>query len=342
MGAFLAKHVSPKHKDDLVILSMPTISENTTPTKVMDPRSPNPFRTPMGDLPFRDIKPLTKAQNLTNKDNISTSTTTTPTKLKTKLLRDLGYSFDPRSPAVNFDRTPLNLNDSNMTDDFSLTGLSLNESDIQNSGGNFDRTPLKLNDSSMTDNFSLAGISLNDTDDDQTRTKENHIETFYTPQVTAVKLSEVEMDPRSPSIDIERTPLNLRIVADEIQEDMNMQSVVEEDAEKPSTLESVVMIENVKNMIYTDDHEDHEASTPNTKSDKIESDVRQRTPLSCLINTQGSHNRIERRVKPQNKINLARSIFKDSMLPANHNANKLNNSSSKIPVFRRSCSMEKN
>jgi len=140
MGALLTKNVAPKEKCETEIedfSTVPAVSKNSTPNKLLDPRSPNPFRTPIVDVQFKDARPLTKVQDLTTEDNILTSTTTTPTKLKTKLLRDLGYSLDPRSPALNFDRTPLRFDDPNITDDFSLAGLSLNDSDLQ--------TPIKEN-----------------------------------------------------------------------------------------------------------------------------------------------------------------------------------------------------
>lgn len=310
MGALLTKSAQPKNKVDVSpTKSTLTAIPNSTNNELLDPRSPNPFRTPISDLQYNEVKALSKAQDLTNNDNISTSTTTTPTKLKTKLLRDLGYTLDPRSPALNFDRTPLVI-DLDMTDDFSLAGLSLNESDAQ--------TPIK----------------------------EKDIENFYTPVVEIVKRPGAEIDPRSPSIDIERTPLNLNNLADEsqeIQKDINSQSdVVAVDVYTPTieTTDAAVITETVKNMIYMDDNEDLPI-TPK-KSDNLDKMETKRTPLSCLINTQGADNRMERRMKVQNKSNLARSIFKDSVPTGNVHSGKMPNSSSKIPVFRRSCSKDSN
>lgn len=320
MGAFLSKSGQIKDKDGVEVVpntpTIPTTSNKSTPKKLLlDPRSPNPYRTPISDLTFKDAKIVSKAQDLRNNDYISTSTTTTPTKLKTKLLRDLGYTLDPRSPTINFDRTPLNFDDPNMTEDFSLAGLSLNESDVQ--------TPIK-------------GI---------------HVECFYTPVAETLKLPGAEIDPRSPSIDIERTPLNLNILPDEIQENV-VESDIESDVVEPDAVkvgadtptlgiaDANVIIETVKNMIYMDDHQE-QPMTPNRNSANVEKDEKKRTPLSCLINTQGADNRIERRLL-QNKSSLARSIFKESMQPANHSASKMTNSSSRIPVLRRSCSKELN
>lgn len=311
MGALLTKSGPAKNKIEVEVLpTMPTTS--ATPSgkhcEQLDPRSPNPFRTPISDLQFNEVKPLSKAQDLTNIDNISTSTTTTPTKLKTKLLRDLGYTLDPRSPALNFDRTPLNLSDLNMTDDFSLAGLSLNETDLQ--------TPVKEKDT----------------------------ERFYTPVVEVIKLPRVEIDPRSPSIDIERTPLHLNSLADEsqeIEEHINLQPDEEQEEYTPTieTTDAAVITETIKNMIYMDNNEDL-PMTP--KSDNKEKNEGKRTPLSCLINTQGVDNRMERRMLIQNKNNLARTIFKDAVTSGNHNSSKSSTSSSKIPVFRRSFSKELN
>jgi len=151
-------------------------------------------------------------------------------------------------------------------------------------------------------------------------------------------LAEAEIDPRSPSIDIERTPLNLNILVDEIPEDIDVKSnVVQEEADTPimQTTDVIVITETVKNMIYMDDNQD-QPITPNRRLEKTGEKVR--TPLSCLMNTQGA----ERLANIQNKTKLARSIFKDSGRPANHSASKMPNSSSKIPVFRRSSSKELN
>lgn len=307
MGAFLTKVAPVKEKDvdDTVVMS--TISDKTTPNKFLDPRSPNPFRTPISDLSFNETKPISKAQDLTNINNISTLTAVTPTKLKNRLLRDLGYTLDPRSPALNFDRTPINFNDSNISDDFSLAGLSLNESDLE--------TPIK----------------------------KNQIENFYTPVLENVQFSESQIDPRSPSIDIERTPLNLNVLLEETQEELNLQSDVEEEADTPTKEKPIaaVITETVKSMIYMDENQE-QPMTPTTKADNIEKVGKIRTPLSCLINAQGTDNRFDKRMKMQNKPSLARTIFKDTAPPANHNTGKITNSSSKIPVFRKSLSKEIN
>lgn len=300
MGAFLTKVAPIKDNDDAVVMS--TIFEKTTPNKFLDPRSPNPFRTPISELPFSDAKPVSKAQDLTNNDNISTSTTVTPTKLKHKLLRDLGYAMDPRSPALNFDRTPINFNDSNISEDFSLAGLSLNESDVQ--------TPIK----------------------------DNPITDFHTPVLESVRFSECEVDPRSPSIDIERTPLNLHVLLDEVQEELHVQPDVQDEAKTPTkekTLAAVITA-TVKNVIYMDENQE-QPMTPNTKTDNTEKVGKIRTPLSCLMN-QGT----DKRMKMHSRPSLARTIFKDTALPGNQNACKITNSSSKIPVFRKSLSKEIN
>lgn len=299
MGSAFTKVAPTKKKNDEEVLTM---SATATPNKFLDPRSPNPFRTPITDLPYNDAKPVSKMQDLTSDDNISTSTSITPTKLKNKLLRDLGYNtLDPRSPALNFDRTPINFNDSNISDDFSLAELSLTESDIQ------------------------------------TPAKEKQFETFNTPVLENVKLAELKIDPRSPSIDIERTPLDLNVLLEKTpEEDSILESDAEEEA-KTSTKEKVETIaEIVKNIIFMD--EDHEQPiTPKAaKTENIAMVGKVRTPLSCLVNTQGSENRIDKRTRMQNNTSLARKIFKESTASANHNTSKLNNSSSKIPVLRKS------
>lgn len=308
MGSLLTKVAPMKDKTDGDVQStILATCDNSTPNKFLDPRSPNPFRTPISELPFNDAKPLTKAQDLTNNDNISTSTTVTPTKLKHKLLRDLGYTLDPRSPALNFDRTPINFNDSNISDDFSLAGLSLNETDVQ--------TPVK----------------------------EKEIDEFYTPVLENVKFAESKIDPRSPSIDIERTPLNLNVLLDESQDDQHIiQSDVEENEKTPTEekIVAVVSADPVKNFIYKDENQE-QPITPTMKSDNMEKVSKIRTPLSCLINTQGVDNRNDKRMKMQGKSSLARTIFKDTTHSANQNS-KITNSSSKIPVLRKSLSKEIN
>lgn len=279
-----------------------TACNNSTPNKFLDPRSPNPFRTPLSDLPFNDAKSvsISKAQDLTNNDNISTTTSVTPTKLKNKLLRDLGYNtLDPRSPALNFDRTPITFNDSNISNDFSLAELSINETDVQ--------TPVK----------------------------EKQFEDVCTPALENIKIAESEIDPRSPSVDIERTPLNLNVLLDETEEDQNLQSDIEEDVIAPTKeqIDAVVSTEIVKNFIYNDKNQE-QLIAPIKKTDNLEKVGKIRTPLSCLINTQGVDNRNDLRLKMQNKTILARTIFKDATLSSNHNT------SSKIPVLRKSLSKE--
>lgn len=310
MGALLTK-VSPIKDNDSGV-GMSTMSDESTPHKFLDPRSPNPFRTPISELAFNDAKPVFRAQNLTTDDNISTSTTVTPTKLKNKLLHDLGYSkWDPRSPALNFDRTPIVFNDSNISEDFSLAGLSLNESNVQ------------------------------------TPAKGDRKEIFYSPVPENVKFAECQIDPRSPSIDIERTPLTLNTLVDEpLEDDKNSQQpldveVVESITPTKENIDvDTVTTGTVKNMIYMDENQE-QPMTPNIKSDVTEkSEKNVRTPLSCLMNS--TDNRNDKRLKMQsshnNKTILARKIFKESSA----NTNKMTNSSSKIPVLRKSLSKEIN
>jgi hypothetical protein len=303
MGAILSKTMLRKQNDDAEIESTTPIV-SAAPNNLVDPRSPNLCRTPINDLPFTCSKIVSKAQDLTNDDNISTSLTTTPTKLKTKLLRDLGYSFDPRSPTVDFDRTPLNFKDPDLTDD--LSSLSLYESDIN--------TPIK-----------------------ETITNNSLSETSSTPRVKNVESSGAVIDPRSPSIDIERTPLNLNIIMENEEEFSYSESnIIEEKVESLIIEETdpTVITAKVINSIYLDENQS-QPTTPNRKYNKIEKPETQRTPLSCLINTD---HRNAGREKVSNRKTLARSIFNDAMPSAHQNSAKMNNSSSKIPVFRRSIS----
>ncbi|XP_037034115.1 uncharacterized protein LOC119072895 [Bradysia coprophila] len=303
MGAIFSK-VSPiKDKNDGEAETSTMLVDESSPTKFLDPRSPNPFRTPINDLQLKAAKPVIRAQNLTTDEAISTTTVVTPTKLKTKLLRDLGYtldSMDPRSPAHN--RTPIAFNDSIVSDDFSLAGLSLSESIAQ--------TPVK----------------------------EMQQETFFTPVPEDGKFAVSQIDPRSPSIDIERTPLMLNVLLTDFQQNENSPKA-EEVSKKPLEEETATTITGtVKNMIYMDENQE-QPMTPNVKLGNAEKVEKVRTPLSCLVNTQSYDSRNDKRFM-HNKPMLARTIFKDAT--ANHNANKMNNSSSKIPVLRKSLSKEIN
>ncbi|KAJ6648468.1 hypothetical protein Bhyg_03698 [Pseudolycoriella hygida] len=290
------KHNEDDEKSQLVQPAEPTVSHEVTPNELLDPRSPNPNRTPINEITIKPTNPLPKGTDLTNMDDISAILTVTPTKLKNKLLHDLGYTLDPRSPALNFDRTPIMLNDSNISDEFSFASLSLTESNIH------------------------------------TPKYEDHLEVICSPEMENDISDNSEMDPRSPSIDIERSLLNLNVVLlDETKEEAPK---VEAETEKANNQEIVANVptEAVKNMIYVDEHQE-QPTTSSVKSDNVDKLVQNRTPLSCLINSKGVEKRSEIRAKIQNRTNLARSIYKESA----HN-----NSASKIPVLRRSISKEVN
>ncbi|KAG4074998.1 hypothetical protein HA402_014577 [Bradysia odoriphaga] len=306
MGAIFSKVSPTKDKNDGEAETSTMLVDESSPKKFLDPRSPNPFRTPINDLQLKAAKPVIRAQNLTTDEGISTTTVVTPTKLKTKLLRDLGYtldSMDPRSPAHN-------------------------------------RTPITFNDSIISDEFSLAGLSLSDSIT-QTPIKQIQQDTFFTPVPEDGKFAISLIDPRSPSIDIERTPLMLNVLlTDDTQKNENAPKA-EEVAKTPMEGQTTTTITGtVKNMIYMDENQE-QPMTPNVKSGNAEKIEKVRTPLSCLVNTQSCDSRNDKRFKMLNKPNMARTIFKDAT--ANHNANKMNNnSSSKIPVLRKSLSKEIN
>lgn len=303
MGSMLTK-VAPspttvKVHDEPVAMSTMVNSSTPNRTTFLDPRSPNPFRTPIAELPLNDAKPVSRAQNLTTNDAISTTATVTPTKLKNKLLRDLGYTLDPRSPALHFDRTPIVFNDSNISDDFSLADLSLNESN---------------------DQLPCTEIQPDDF--------------FFTPVQENGKFAEQKMDPRSPSVEIERTPLALNF---ETQTEVHTNVKRPTKAEEEEEIVASIVTGGAKNMIFMDEHHEQPV-TPTTKSERTEKTDKVRTPLSCLINTQKGDIRSEKRFRMHNQHKpLARTIFKDTT--HSHSA-KINNPSSRIPVMRKSPSNE--
>lgn len=269
----------------------------------LDPRSPNIPRTPMNMLGSRNSPKITKVQDLTSIDQISSQRGPAENNiLKNRLLRDLGYANlnDPRSPSQQINRTPISLKVPQYSDDsigeenfVSFSEESWNEiSDIPNDDGEYNEQ-----ESNMLPQSS----------------KNSYLETHF--DLTELELSlNSKIDPRSPSMGVERTPIVLKeiattspSIASEILTSNEIEQI--ENNVEPAVIDELITnsVEpnNAQklNLIYEDDEVPVAAaaaptvySTPKQKSIKNNgSQINNRTPLGCLANT------------PQSRLNTMNS-----------------------------------
>lgn len=296
------------------------VAATPEPKKFVDPRSPNIRRTPIDELgsPTRTPIVATKRLNLTtDEENLSTPPSrlvgTQKNFLQEKLLKNLGYqAFDPRSPTQFINRTPMRWEANDDSFDASL----INES-VQ---------PVEL--SSQTEDECADVAHESTASGDAEDAADSSIDKF---------LAELEIDPRSPSVNVERTPIVFKHNHIHAQDAMVAQPPPESICED---------IENIatpcKDTIYED--EANAVTTPTTPKPVQQQPIDKashtnRTPLSCLANKgRASLLHSNKKNMPKHPILF---IGQQQQQPKSMKTgatafgnNNLNSKSTKIPVFK--------
>lgn len=307
---------------------------------VLDPRSPNIFRTPLNHndasvspsgIQMNAI-PITKQLNLTTDDSILLRPAPKGL-LKAMLLRDLDQNamLDPRSPTSFITRTPLNLKSTQTTtiDDESFN-CSLVEDNPQDTS--YTATSSTEDASIPTDTIQLTTATIEESLNAIVLTEpKEFLETNFD---TSDPIETIACDPRSPSLNVERTPLVLKSEPD----------MSDSIFEKTSESENVTIIEQTpvttfkvttNHLIYEDVAETEIFSTPKrTSANKVVPKVR--TPLGCLGNMVSQANNTRAPKHPSLFIEEQQQLA--HVTPKNQKSfpNRLSNTanSSKIPVFK--------
>lgn len=301
------------------------------PSKSSDPRSPTPdiTRTPLkvGVTNQKNGVNITKNIDLTKTLNDESNKNKTPlhNPILSAIIRNNLQSFDPRSPTLEFERTPIVLNDKKeprqAVDEFSSPVcrrngnyelLVDNLSSIKNvSCGIFNMSIDNSFKECTEEPLDSSTVSLDATAENISRTEKrlsglletnfDYIETEYDATVpnksTKANVGgQLDKDPRSPSIDIERTPIviskeeNTQEVPNECNrvESMSDEALLQmlHAVNKNNFRQMHQKINNTNSqglLIYEDD-----CNQPNTnitpKKKKQPGDTEARTPLSCMKN----------------------------------------------------------
>jgi hypothetical protein len=270
---------------------------------------------------------ITKKQDLSNP---TTPLKNTAAHIYQKMLRN---TFDPRSPSINIDRTPI---------------VFIDENDEVN-----DITLDAENDTHISDiQISIQEVSqaLQETNIDETKP------TLLLDKNPLHKLiKSEEIDPRSPTVGIDRTPIAFKaeiveeiVIAENLTTKDDPVLIVAKVKENNLLKVQNVTLKPINNLIFEDDG-NIKFSTPKKTSLLTGGEELQRTPLSCLAN-KGIGNSKVRKIRAENIFNNSKNnlkIFMDEQenekTPVLSNAgNKLQNSAlmalsakSKIPVFNR-------
>lgn len=303
---------------------------------VLDPRSPNIYRTPLNHneasaspsgTQMNAIQ-ITKQLNLTTDDSILLRPAAKGL-LKAMLLRDLDQNamLDPRSPTQFINRTPMNLKSTQSTTTVDESfDCSLVEDNAHDSS--YTATSTCEDASLPTDKLQLtANIEESFNAIALTEPKE-FLETNFD---TTDSVESIACDPRSPSMNVERTPLVLKsetAVSDSTFENNSEPENVTIVEESP-----VSMLKLTTNLIYEDVAETEIFSTPKrTSANKAVPKVR--TPLGCLGNMVSQANNTRAPKHPslfiEEQHQLAHTPMQKSL--AKRLSNNVN--SSKIPIFK--------
>ena len=277
--------------------------------------------------------------------------------------------LDPRSPSTFIDRTPMVFKDEPMLKNDTVPSVEFNEitndsidfvqsmddMKIDPRSPSYDilRTPLVFNDTIEEDEFQ-------DVEEDNIPEEPEFKEVIVEP-IEAMEPNAVN-DPRSPSIDIERTPLvlnvkdNEEIITEKVEKPVKIFQIVDEsessdDGSKSNNYVETITVMSVKpketndaksllKTIYQDENVKY--GTPNKKL--IAADEKQRTPLGCVANKTGlklaskqksnSNNIKGRMIYDENKC-VTPTIFTDNEDVKVVKSAKLSaGGKSRIPVFR--------
>lgn len=303
--------------------------------KNSDPRSPNVYRTPLthndGSVSPSSTAinaiPITKQLNLTT-DNSILLRPPANGLLKAMLLRDLDQNsmLDPRSPNQFIQRTPLHLKSSKST---VLTDDSFDCSLIEDNAQDTSYTALSTSESAslpteplqLADNIeeSLNAITL-------TEPKEFLETNFDTSDPVELIIA---CDPRSPSLNVDRTPLLLNTVP-------AMSDLLFERLSEP---ENVTIVEKtpVTSKKVSSNHliyEDENVAETEMRPSATKALPKVRTPLGCLGNTVSLVNKSR---TPKHPVLFIEEQQQLAFTPKNHKsiAKRLSTTnSSKIPIFK--------
>lgn len=348
-----------------------TADELGTPQskRCLDPRSPNIYRTP---LPYIELETppnkVTKQQNLRTADM---SQMQPIALLREKLIGQMGGGgqavtvFDPRSPSQYIARTPLNLSTSNAINDESFDG-SLLVVAVEADASAASIEPINVD-------AVAADTKMNDEECVSLDVVEAEATTTTVPIVESNAIETPKIDPRSPSLNVDRTPLVLSGTEDAEEEkpQPTQDDVAEQSVNVPVVVAAAAATKGVvlrqqqqqhkqiKNSIYKDDANDEmmmenlNIGTPTKKvvPHKLAAATggTVRTPLGCLGNvssatttttntTNGAAGRMQMKMVEQQKQQASSSSTATPKMQ--HHNNKpfksrisLTNSS-KIPVFK--------
>lgn len=306
--------------------------------KVLDPRSPNIYRTPLSHNVISaspsgaqmNSIPITKQLNLTTHDSIL-SRPAPKGLLKAMLLRDLDQNamLDPRSPTQFINRTPLNLKStqSTTTIDESFNCSLFEDNDAQDNS--YTATSSSDDASPPTDQFQLTATIEESFHAIALTEPKEFLETNFD---TSDPVESIACDPRSPSLNVERTPLVLKsepvILSDSIFEADSEPHNVTIIEETPVTALKAA----TNHLIYEDVAETEIFNTPKGTSAK-KAVPKVRTPLGCLGNMVSQVNNTRAPKHPCLFIEEQQQL---AITPKIHKTKRLSNhtNSSKIPIFK--------
>lgn len=252
---------------------------------VLDPRSPtvNINRSPIGSEQNCQDKPaITKVLDLTSDLTAILDNMQTPDHIASETLQSV---LDPRSPS-SFNRTPLVLDESNASN-ISLHGSSVEYEEITC------EEDLSYGEKSISfkDCEDIPEIISTDPVDSDSIFSITSLNTELKAEIDNIiqGLYEAGKDPRSPSTDIQRTPIVFE--EDDAKEEQNSNTPdqrMSDDSESLST-ENEARRQCITNTTLTIIHQDENQLVVTPKREKIDQAASKngsatRTPLSCVTN----------------------------------------------------------
>ncbi|XP_062704809.1 uncharacterized protein LOC109428650 [Aedes albopictus] len=329
------------------------------PNNFDDPRSPtvNINRSPIGAEPIPDkpVAVITKVRDLTADLTETLDHAQTPDRVVAEKLQS---ALDPRSPGM-FLRTPLVLLDDSDASNVSLRGSSIEYEEIDCDG------ELSFKDCTATDISEVLSVGPErGTDVSGSIFSNTSLNTELKADIDSIiqKLYDAGSikDPRSPSVDIQRTPIVFQeeqiVTVEEGQGESEMkeetaieQPIVEQQDDAIKAKEEKTTTTKISTIVHQDDEISSTTTTPvmiiTPKRNKSELSARKgvtgaagpRTPLGCVTNVQqggGTGNDVLRKTAliGQLKQSVAAGMVANSaeMVPAT----KKLQTRSKIPTFR--------
>lgn len=288
---------------------------------------------------------ISKRHNLTNELSSTPINSNSQNVVKEKLLRDCGYNlFDPRSPNQLIVRTPMEFKHYKVTSNTNDSIASLEYTEEFNGMNSFESALSAACNEIMGEyNERNEDMKLKENTIEIARYKKNEttfLETDFdyvkdvlqTPMFQHIKN---KVDPRSPTVGVERTPIvfsdaeNLEIPFDDKESNEGIVELVPEaivntaiKIQEPDPKKKILRkikpqkVDNIKQIIY-EDGENISLSTPK-KSNSDNNSVGVRTPLSCVANTKHMRSKL--------------AFESKSVTPFISNATP-NGKSSKIPII---------